>query len=178
MFFAASLALFFGSMFFQSEKKSFWFLFIAVFFGFYRVRFPILPSYFRNQYNPFQHISVQHFQFNRRLERLFHIFRIHRTDFFGSFETAKLGKVMRFFLYVLLLMSFLCDDVGQFLQQLGCVRCFSLLIFIMALFKKQFSGTRERRGKKNIFFESLCLFWLSLFSLPCFKERPATSTTF
>ena len=53
---------------FSVGKKSFWFLFIAVFFGFYRIRFPILPSYFRNQHNPFQHISVQHFQFNRRLE--------------------------------------------------------------------------------------------------------------
>ena len=68
MFFAASLALFFRLNVFSVGKKSFWFLFIAVFFGFYRIRFPILPSYFRNQHNPFQHISVQHFQFNRRLE--------------------------------------------------------------------------------------------------------------
>ncbi len=153
--FAASLALFFGSMVFQSEKKvfSFYFLlfcssfivflfqFFHLFFGINIIPFNIFPYATSNLIGGWNDFST--------------FFGFIGLTVLAFLETAKFGKGMRFFLYILLFMSFLAMISVNFFSNWIVFGVFSLFIFTTSLFKDYSAEKTERFEIKNFFRASL-----------------------
>ena len=149
MFFAASLALFFGPIIFQSEKRVFVFYFLlflsAIFaflfqflhlvFGINIIPFNIFPNNTSNLIGGWNDFSI-FFGFIGLLSLVF-------------LETAKFGKGMKIFLYALLLMSFLAMMSANFFNNWVVFGVFSLLIFIMALFNGHSADETKRVETKK-----------------------------
>ena len=136
--FAAGLALFFGSMIFQSEKRVFVFYltlfcssfvvflfqFLHLVFAINIIPFNIFPYATSNLIGGWNDFSI-FFGFVGLLSLVF-------------LETANLGKGIKFFLYAVLTMSFLAMTASNFSGNWIVFGAFSLLVFIIALFKKPF----------------------------------------
>lgn len=161
--FAASLALFFGSMIFQSGKRAFIFyllLFCSSFvvflfqllhlvFGINIIPFNIFPYNTSNLIGGWNDFSI-FFGFIGLISLMF-------------LETAKFGKGMKFFLYVLLAISFLAMISANFFSNWVVFGAFSLLIFIMALFKNHFSDKEKSFKIKNFLRVSLLVLAVVVF---------------
>lgn len=155
VFFAASLALFFGSMIFQSEKRAFVFyllLFLSSFiafafqffhliFGINIIPFNIFPYNTSNLIGGWNDFSI--------------FFGFIGLVSLALLETAKFGWKMKIFFYFSLIMSFLAMISANFFNNWIIFGVFSLLIFIMALFKSRFSEQAKGVGIKNFFRVSL-----------------------
>ncbi|KKU76276.1 MAG: hypothetical protein UY03_C0040G0004 [Parcubacteria group bacterium GW2011_GWA2_47_64] len=155
MIFAASLALFFGSIIFQSEKRVFvfylllfcssfavfFFQFFHLIFGINIIPFNIFPYATSNLIGGWNDFSI-FFGFVGLLSLAF-------------LEMAKLGKGMKIFLFVILLISFLAMMSANFFNNWVIFGVFSLLIFIMALFKSRFREQTKGIGTKNFLHISL-----------------------
>lgn len=155
VFFAASLALFFGSIIFQSEKKAFIFYLLLFCSSFVVFLFQLLHLVFGINIIPFNIFPYN----TSNLIGGWNDFSI----FFGFIgltslvflETAKFGKGMKFFLCVLLIMSFLAMISVNFFSNWVVFGAFSLLIFIMALFKNHFSDKEKNFKIKSFLRTSL-----------------------
>ena len=146
---AASLALFFGSMIFQSEKRVFGFYFllfcssfvvflfqvIHLFFGINIITFNIFPYTTSNLIGGWNDFSI--------------FFGFIGLVSLAFLEMAKFGKGLRFFLSLLLLMSFLAMVSANFFNNWVIFGVFSLLVFIMVLFKSRFREQEKGLGAKN-----------------------------
>jgi len=146
---AASLALFFGSMIFQSEKKVFAFyltlfgssfivfLFqlLHIIFGINIIPFNIFPYTTSNLIGGWNDFSI--------------FFGFIGLVSLAFLEMSKMGKGMRFFLFALLLMSFLAMVSANFFNNWVIFGVFSLLIFITALFKSRLGEQAKGLGAKN-----------------------------
>ena len=152
---AAGLALFFGSMIFQSEKRVFSFYVLLFFSSFVVFLFQLLYLVFGINIIPFNIFPYT----TSNLIGSWNDFSI----FFGFIglvslaflETAKLGKSARFFLFLLLFMSFLAMVSANFFNNWVIFGGFSLLIFITALFKSRFKEQTKWPGAKNFLRVSL-----------------------
>ena len=155
MIFAASLALFFGSMIFQSEKRVFvfylllffssfavfFFQFFHLIFGINIIPFNIFPYVTSNLIGSWNDFSI--------------FFGLVGLLSLAFLETAKLGKIMKIFLFIILLMSFLAMMSANFFNNWVIFGVFSLLVFIMALFKSRFREQTKGIGAKNFLRVSL-----------------------
>ena len=155
MIFAVSLALFFGSIIFQSEKRTmvfylllfcssfvvFLFQFLHLIFGINIIPFNIFPYNTSNLIGGWNDFSI-FFGFVGLLSLVF-------------LETANFGKGMKVFLFVILLMSFLAMMSANFFNNWVIFGVFSLLVFIMALFKSRFREQAKGVGAKNFLRVSL-----------------------
>src|SRR3989338_2422326 len=155
MIFAASLALFFGSIIFQSEKRIlifylllffssfavFFFQFFHLIFGINIIPFNIFPYATSNLIGGWNDFSI-FFGFVGLLSLAF-------------LEMAKLGKGMKIFLFIILLISFLAMMSANFFNNWVIFGVFSLLVFIMALFKSRFREQTKGIGAKNFLRVSL-----------------------
>ena len=152
---AAGLALFFGATIFQSEKRvfSFYFLlfcsslvvflfqFLHLVFGINIIPFNVFPYATSNLIGGWNDFSI--------------FFGFIGLVSLAFLETAKLGKGSRFFLFLLLFMSFLAMVSANFFNNWVIFGVFSLLIFIMALFKSRFKEQAKWPGAKNFLRVSL-----------------------
>ena len=155
MIFAASLALFFGSIIFQSEKRVFvfylllffssfavfFFQFFHLIFGINIIPFNIFPYVTSNLIGSWNDFSI--------------FFGLVGLLSLAFLETAKLGKIMKIFLFIILLMSFLAMMSANFFNNWVIFGVFSLLVFIMALFKSRFREQTKGIGAKNFLRVSL-----------------------
>ena len=155
VFFAASLALFFGSIIFQSEKKAFIFYLLLFCSAFVVFLFQLLHLVFGINIIPFNIFPYN----TSNLIGGWNDFSI----FFGFIgltslvflEKAKSGKGMKIFLYAILFMSFLAMISANFFSNWVVFGTFSLLIFIMALFKNHFSDKEKSFKIKSFLRTSL-----------------------
>ena len=133
----------FGSMIFQSEKEPFLFLFAIVLLGFRRVSFPAPPPRFGINIIPFNIFPYNTSNLIGGWNDFSIFFGFIGLSSLVFLETAKLGKGMKFFLYILLLMSFLAMISANFFNNWVIFGTFSLLIFILALFNNYFSDKEK-----------------------------------
>ena len=155
MFFAAGLALFFGSIVFQPEKRAFVFYLLLfcsssivflfqllhLVFGINIIPFNIFPYNTSNLIGGWNDFSI--------------FFGFIGLSSLAFLETAKFGKGMKFFLYAILLMSFLAMISANFFSNWVVFGAFSLLIFILALFKNYFSDKEKSFKIKSFLRTSL-----------------------
>jgi len=161
--FAAGLALFFGSMIFQPGKRVFVFYLTLFCSSFVVFLFQLLHLVFAINIIPFNIFPYA----TSNLIGSWNDFSI----FFGFIglvslaflETAKFGKGMKIFLFIILLISFLAMVSANFFNNWITFGVFSLLIFIMALFKSRFSERAESMGAKNFLRISLFVLMAVIF---------------
>ena len=176
MFFASSLALFFGSMFFQSEKRVFVFYFLlflsAIFaflfqflhlvFGINIIPFNIFPNNTSNLIGGWNDFSI-FFGFIGLLSLVF-------------LETISFKKGIKFFFTQFCFMSFLAMMSANFFNNWIVFGIFSLLIFIMALLKNHSADETKRVETKKFLRLSLFAIIIVVF-LFYSKGRREKSTT-
>jgi len=146
---AAGLALFFGSTIFQSEKKVFSFYFLLFCSSFVVFLFQLLHLVFGINIIPFNIFPYATSNLIGGWNDFSIFFGFIGLVSLAFLETAKLGKGSRFFLFLILFMSFLAMVSANFFNNWVIFGVFSLLIFIMALFKSRFKEQTKWPGAKN-----------------------------
>jgi len=153
--FAAGLALFFGSTIFQSEKKVFSFYFLLFCSSFVVFLFQLLHLVFGINIIPFNIFPYATSNLIGGWNDFSIFFGFIGLVSLAFLETAKLGKGSRFFLFLILFMSFLAMVSANFFNNWVIFGVFSLLIFITALFKNRFREQEKGAGAKNFLRVSL-----------------------
>src|SRR3989344_3389758 len=152
---AAGLALFFGSIIFQSEKRVFGFYFLLFCSSFVVFSFQLLYLVFGINIIPFNIFPYTTSNLIGGWNDFSIFFGFIGLVSLAFLEMVKLGKGSRFFLFVLLLMSFLAMVSANFFNNWVIFGVFSLLIFITALFKSRFKEQTKWLGAKNFLRVSL-----------------------
>src|SRR3989338_3121901 len=145
---AAGLALFFGSIIFQSEKRVFSFYFLLFCSSFVVFLFQLLHLVFGINIIPFNIFPYATSNLIGGWNDFSIFFGFIGLVSLAFLEPAKLGKGSRFFLFVLLFMSFLAMVSANFFNHWVIFGGFSLLIFIMTLFKSRFKEQTKWPGAK------------------------------
>jgi len=146
---AAALALFFGSVIFQSEKKVFGFYFLLFCSSFVVFLFQLLHLFFGINIIPFNIFPYATSNLIGGWNDFSIFFGFIGLASLAFLEMAKLGKGLRFFLFVLLIMSFLAMVSANFFNNWVIFGSFSLLILIVAMFKSRFEEQTKALGVKN-----------------------------
>src|SRR3989339_1121590 len=153
--FTAGLALFLGSMIFQSKKRVFVFYLLLFLSSFIAFLFQLLHLVFGINIIPFNVFPYATSNLIGGWNDFSIFFGFIGLVSLAFLETAKLGKGSRFFLFLLLFMSFLAMVSANFFNNWVIFGVFSLLIFIMALFKSRFKEQAKWPGAKNFLRVSL-----------------------
>lgn len=158
VFFAASLALFFGSIIFQSEKRAFVFYLLLFFSAFVVFAFQFFHLVFGINIIPFNIFPYN----TSNLVGGWNDFSI----FFGFIglislallETAKFGWKTKIFFYFSLIAAFLAMISANFFNNWVIFGIFSLFIFISALFKSR-SGGKTKFFRASLFALAVVIFF-------------------
>lgn len=149
VFFAASLALFFGSMIFQSEKRAFVFYLLLFFSAFIAFAFQFLHLFFGINIIPFNIFPYNTSNLIGGWNDFSIFFGFIGLISLSLLETAKFGWKTKIFFYSSLIVSFLAMISVNFFNNWIIFGVFSLFIFISALFKNLFSEQAKVVGIKN-----------------------------
>jgi len=183
--FTAGLALFLGSMIFQSKKRVFVFyllLFLSSFiaflfqllhlvFGINIIPFNVFPYATSNLIGGWNDFSI-FFGFVGLLSLVF-------------LETVNSGKGLKFFLYAVLTVSFLTMAASNFSGNWIIFGAFSLFVFVITLFKKPFGdkdggadGVKRTKIIRASFFAIILVLFFVLFKGTAGKINDALGTSF
>ena len=169
--FTAGLALFLGSMIFQSKKRVFVFYLLLFLSSFIAFLFQLLHLVFGINIIPFNVFPYA----TSNLIGGWNDFSI----FFGLvglislvfLETANSGKGVKFFLYAVLTLSFLAMVASNFSGNWIIFGAFSLFVFVITLFKKPFGdkdggadGVKRTKIIRASFFAIILVLFFILFS--------------
>lgn len=158
------LSLFLGSMIFQSEKRAivfyltlfcsaivvFLFQFFHIVFGINIIPFNIFPQKTSNLIGSWSDFSI-----------FFGLIGILALAFL---ETANVSKKTKFFLYIILLMSFLVMTTSNFFNNWIIFGFFSLFIFIITMINSRFANVAvSRKFIKVSFFAIIIALFFVLF---------------
>lgn len=175
----SSLSLFLGSIIFRSEKRAivfyltffcsaiivFLFQFFHIIFGINIIPFDIFPQKTSNLIGEWNDFSV-----------FFGLIGILALAFL---ETANISKKIKFFLYAILLMSFLAMAVSSFSNNWIVFGAFSLIIFIATVFKNRFASVAVSRKIFRVsFFAVIIVLFLVLFKGTAGKFPNALGVSF
>src|SRR3989344_766118 len=183
--FTAGLALFLGSMIFQSKKRVFVFYLLLFLSSFIAFLFQLLHLVFGINIIPFNVFPYA----TSNLIGGWNDFSI----FFGLvglislvfLETANSGKGVKFFLYAVLTLSFLAMVASNFSGNWIIFGAFSLFVFVITLFKKPFGdkdggadGVKRTKIIRASFFAIILVLFFILFKGTAGKINDALGTSF
>ena len=183
--FTAGLALFLGSMIFQSKKRVFVFYLLLFLSSFIAFLFQLLHLVFGINIIPFNVFPYA----TSNLIGGWNDFSI----FFGLvglislvfLETANSGKGVKFFLYAVLTLSFLAMVASNFSGNWIIFGAFSLFVFVITLFKKPFGdkdggadGVKRTKIIRASFFAIILVLFFVLFKGTAGKINDALGTSF
>src|SRR3989338_8339081 len=183
--FTAGLALFLGSMIFQSKKRVFVFYLLLFLSSFIAFLFQLLHLVFGINIIPFNVFPYA----TSNLIGGWNDFSI----FFGLvglislvfLETANSGKGVKFFLYAVLTLSFLAMVASNFSGNWIIFGAFSLFVFVITLFKKPFGdkdggadGVKLTKIIRASFFAIILVLFFILFKGTAGKINDALGTSF